>query len=107
MNLFTLLFRLPLLPLRSFVKLATVIAEEAEREMASPATIRQELESAERARESGEMSDEQAAEFEDTAFAEFTQARGGTTVDRRCVVSGRGSGRSAEWGWGRAVAGGD
>lgn len=81
MNLLTLLFRLPLLPMRGFVKLATVIAEEAEREMASPATIRQELEEAERARESGEMSDDQAAEFEDAAFAEFAEARrGGATA---------------------------
>lgn len=78
MNPITLLFRLPLLPVRGFVKLATVIAEEAEREMANPVTIRRELEKAQRARESGEMSDEQAAEFEDAAFAEFAQARGGT-----------------------------
>ena len=32
-------------------------------------TIRRELEHAERARASGEMSDEQAAEFQDAAFA--------------------------------------
>jgi hypothetical protein len=80
MNLFTFLFRLPLLPVRSFMKLASVIAEEAEREMANPATIRHELEQAERAQESGEMSDEQAAEFEDAAFAEFARARHGTAA---------------------------
>ena len=78
MNLFTFLLRLPLLPVRGFVQLATLIAEEAEREMANPATIRRELERAERARASGEISDEQAAEFEQAALAEFTQARGGT-----------------------------
>jgi hypothetical protein len=75
MNLFTFLFRLPLLPVQSFVKLASVIKDEAEREMADPVTIRRELEHAERARESGQMSDEQAAEFQDAAFAEFTRAR--------------------------------
>jgi pantothenate kinase-related protein Tda10 len=75
MNLLTFLFRLPLLPVRSFVKLASVIKDEAEREMANPVTIRRELEQAERARASGEMSDEQAAEFQDAAFAEFTKAR--------------------------------
>ena len=80
MNLFTLLFRLPLIPVQAFVKLGTVIADEAEREMANPVTIRRELEQAERARASGEMSEEQAAEFEDAAFAEFAQARGGTTA---------------------------
>jgi hypothetical protein len=76
MNLFTFLFRLPLLPVRSFVQLATLIAEEAEREMANPVTIRRELEQAERARASGEISDEQAGEFEHAAFAEFARARG-------------------------------
>jgi gas vesicle protein GvpG len=78
MNLFTFLLRLPLLPVRGFVRLATLIAEEAEREMANPATIRRELEQAERARASGEISDEQASEFEQAALAKFTQARGGT-----------------------------
>jgi hypothetical protein len=80
MNLFTFLFRLPLLPVRSFVKLASVIKDEAEREMADPATIRRELEHAERARASGEISDEQAAEFQDAAFAEFSRARRSTAA---------------------------
>jgi hypothetical protein len=80
MNLFTFLFRLPLFPVRSFVKLASVIKDEAEREMADPVTIRRELEHAERARASGEMSDEQAAEFQDAAFAEFTLARRSTAA---------------------------
>jgi hypothetical protein len=75
MNLLTFVFRLPLLPVQSLVKLASVIKDEAEREMANPVTIRHELEHAERARASGEMSDEQAAEYQDAAFAEFTRAR--------------------------------
>jgi Gas vesicle protein G len=75
MSMLTLLFRLPLTPVRSFVRLASVIKEEAEREMANPVTIRRELEYAERARASGEMSDEQLAAFQDAAFAEFTRAR--------------------------------
>jgi pantothenate kinase-related protein Tda10 len=79
-NLLTFLFRLPLMPVRSFVKLASVIKDEAEREMANPVTIRRELEHAERARASGEMSDEQAAEFRDAAFAEFTRARRSTAA---------------------------
>jgi hypothetical protein len=83
MNLFTFLFRLPLLPVRSFVQLASLIAEEAEREMANPVTIRRELERAERARASGEISDEQAGEFEQAALAEFTRARGGTVPGGR------------------------
>jgi hypothetical protein len=75
MSLLTFPFRLPLLPVRGVVKLASVIADEAERKMADPATLRRKLEHAERARASGEMSDEQAAEFQDAALAEFTQAR--------------------------------
>lgn len=78
MNPITFLFRLPLLPVRSFVKLATVINDEAERQRADPVTIRRELEHAERARASGEMSDEQTAEYKDAAFAEFAQARRST-----------------------------
>jgi len=81
MNLLTFLFRLPLLPVRSFVQLATLITEEAERERADPATIRRELEHAERALASGDISDEQAAEFQRAVFAEFARARRGTAAD--------------------------
>lgn len=77
MNLLTFLLKLPWFPVQGFVKLASTIRDEAERERANPVTIRHELENAERARASGEMSDEQAAEFQDAAFAEFTQARRG------------------------------
>ena len=77
MNPLTFLFRLPLLPVRSFVQLATLIAEEAEQQRANPATIRRELEHADLARASGEISDEQAAEFERAALAKFAQARHG------------------------------
>ena len=80
MNLLTFLFRLPWFPVQGFVKLASVIKDEAEREMANPVTIRRELEHAERARASGEMSDEQAADFQDAAFAEFTRARRSTAA---------------------------
>jgi hypothetical protein len=80
MNLITFLFRLPWFPVQGFVKLASTIRDEAERERANPVTIRRELEHAERARESGEISDEQAAEFQDAAFAEFTRARRSTAV---------------------------
>jgi hypothetical protein len=80
MGLLTFLFRLPLLPVRSFVQLATLIKDETEREMADPTTIRRELEHAERAQASGEISDEQAAEFQNAAFAEFTRARRSTAA---------------------------
>jgi Gas vesicle protein G len=80
MSVLTLLFRLPLSPVRSFVRLASVIKEQAERDMANPVTIRRELEYAERARASGEMSHAQAAEYQDAAFAKFTRARRSTAA---------------------------
>jgi hypothetical protein len=75
MGLLTFPFRLPMLPVRGFVNLASVITDEVEREMANPATLRRKLEHAEQAQASGEMSEEQAAEYKDAAFAEFAQAR--------------------------------
>ena len=80
MNPLTFLFRLPLFPVQGFVKLASAIRDEAERERANPVTIRHELEHAEQAQASGEMSDEQAADFQDAAFAEFTLARRSTAA---------------------------
>jgi hypothetical protein len=80
MNLITFLLRLPWFPVQGFVKLASVIKDEAEREMANPATIRRDLEHAERARASGEISDEQAAEYQNAAFAEFARARRSTAA---------------------------
>ena len=40
MNLIMFLLKLPWFPVQGFVKLATVIKEEADQEMANPATIR-------------------------------------------------------------------
>lgn len=86
MGLLTFLLRLPLLPVRGAVQLATLIQQEAERERANPATIRRELEYAERARESGEISDEQAADFERAALGEFARAQ------RRIAATSRSGG---------------
>lgn len=83
MELLTFLLRLPLLPVRGAVRLATLIQQEAERERANPATIRRELEHAERARESGEISDEQAADFEQAALGEFARAQQRTAATSR------------------------
>jgi ADP-ribose pyrophosphatase YjhB (NUDIX family) len=61
MNLFTLLFRLPLMPLRGFVRLGEVLHEQAERELHDPAAVRRQLEEAEQAQVSGEASAEDVA----------------------------------------------
>lgn len=73
MGLLTLPFRLPLLPLHAVVRLAQLIQEEAERELADPATVRRELERIDQARASGEISAEEAAALTEEAVARFTQ----------------------------------
>ena len=67
MDLLTLLFRLPLMPLRGFVQLAGILHEQAERELRDPASVRRQLEEAEEARVSGEMSDQDVADVEGQA----------------------------------------
>jgi hypothetical protein len=61
MNPFTLLFRLPLMPLRRVIQLGEVLHDHAERELRDPASVRRQLEQAERARASGEISDDELA----------------------------------------------
>ena len=80
MGLFTFVFRLPMLPVRGLVQLGTLIQEQVEQEMASPAKVRRELESAEQARAAGEISDEQAAEFQEEALSQYGEARRSTAA---------------------------
>jgi hypothetical protein len=67
MGLFTLLFRLPLMPLRGFVQLGQILQKQAEQELRDPASVRRQLEEAQEARVSGEMSDEDVAQVEGQA----------------------------------------
>jgi hypothetical protein len=67
MELLTLLFRLPLMPLRSFIRLGEVLQEQAERELRDPASVRRQLEQAQEAHESGEISDADLADVEGQA----------------------------------------
>jgi hypothetical protein len=68
MNPFTLLFRLPLMPLRRVVQLGEVLHDHAERELRDPASVRRQLEQAEQARASGEISDEDLAHVQAQAI---------------------------------------
>jgi hypothetical protein len=77
LNLLTLPFKLPLLPLQGVLRLAQLIEEEAERQLADPARIRRELEAIEQARQSGEITDEQAAELQGEVVMGYTQAMRG------------------------------
>jgi Gas vesicle protein G len=67
MDLLTLLFRLPIMPLRGFVRLAAILHEQAERELRDPASVRRQLEEAQEAHTSGEMSDADLAHVEGQA----------------------------------------
>ena len=75
MSLLTLPFRLPFLPMQAVVRLAQVIQDEAERTFNDPATIRRELEAIEQARAAGEITDEEAAEWQNEVIARLTRVR--------------------------------
>jgi Gas vesicle protein G len=64
MGLLTLPFRLPLLPVQAVIRLAEVIRDQAERELHDPAAVRRQLEEAQEARASGEISDQELAQVE-------------------------------------------
>jgi Gas vesicle protein G len=80
MNPFKFPFQLPFLPLRGTLRLAKTIQEEADRQLADPATVRRELEDVEQAQAAGQISDTEAAELEDKTVAEYTQVRRGTAA---------------------------
>ena len=65
MELLTLLFRLPFLPVQAVIRLGELIEEQAEGEYHDPARIRRELEEAQRQRDAGEITDEELAQIED------------------------------------------
>jgi hypothetical protein len=67
MGLLTLPFKLPFLPVTGTVRLAEIIADEADRQLHDPARIRRELEEAERLRDAGEISDDEYARIEENA----------------------------------------
>jgi hypothetical protein len=85
MDLLTLLFRLPFVPLRSFVRLAQILHEQAERELRDPAAVRRQLEEAQQARLSGEMSDADMARVEGQAVGRLlsSPANGSTRTTRK------------------------
>lgn len=67
MDLLTLLFRLPVMPLRGFIRLAEILHDQAEQELRDPASVRRQLEETEQARVSGEISDADVAHVEGEA----------------------------------------
>ena len=87
MNPLTLLLRLPLMPLSKVIQLAGVLQEHAERELRDPASVRRQLEQAEQARASGEISDEELAEVQAQAINRLlpSSASGGQPGRQRPV----------------------
>jgi hypothetical protein len=71
----TLLFRLPFLPIRGVLAIGEIIREQAERELQDPASVRRQLEEAEEARASGEISDEDLAQIERAATGRLLRRR--------------------------------
>lgn len=67
MDLLTLLFRLPFLPVRGLIRLGEIIQDEAETQLHDPARVRRQLEEAEEARVHDEVSDEDVAHVEEEA----------------------------------------
>jgi len=68
MNPFTLLFRLPLMPLSKVVQLGEVLHDHAEQQLRDPASVRRQLEQAEQAHAAGEISEEELARVQAQAI---------------------------------------
>ena len=62
MGLLTAILGFPLAPLKGVIKLGEILRDEAERVLYDPAVARRELEEIERARDAGEISEEEADE---------------------------------------------
>lgn len=76
MELLTLLFRLPFLPIQGLIRLAEIVRDEAEQEYSSPSAARRELEQMQEAYESGQASEEDVASAEYDALGRLTQTPG-------------------------------
>ena len=69
MGLLTLPFRLPILPLKGFIRLGELIAEQTERELRDPARVRRELEEAQWQHAQGAISDEDVSRIQQKAIS--------------------------------------
>ena len=75
MELFTLAFRLPFLPVQGLIRVAELIQEQAEEEYRNPAAVRRQLEEAEEARARGEISSEEMYQAEIAAIQRVAPPR--------------------------------
>jgi hypothetical protein len=74
MDLLTLIFRLPFLPLSAVIGLGDLIREQVDQEQYDPAAVRRQLEDVEDARAAGAISDEELARIEDEVLGRLVPA---------------------------------
>lgn len=72
MGLISLIFGLPLAPLRGVIALGEVIQERVNQELADPATARRDLEAASEARAAGEISADEEVEVQRKVLGRMT-----------------------------------
>jgi hypothetical protein len=70
MNLLSLTWKFPFLPVEGLIKIAEIIQEEAERQTRQPPAIRRRLEELEQARASGRISEEEEARAMEEIFGD-------------------------------------
>lgn len=73
MGLLTLPLRLPMLPLRGFIRLGELIGEQAERELHDPARVRRELEEAQWQQARGAISEEDVSRIQQKAISSLVK----------------------------------
>ena len=73
MGLLTMPLRLPMLPLRGFIRLGELIGEQAERELRDPARVRRELEEAQWQQARGEISEEDVSRIQQKAISSLVK----------------------------------
>jgi hypothetical protein len=74
MGLLTLPFRLPLLPVKAFMRLAVLLYEQAEREQSDPAEVRHQLEEVAEARDAGVVSEDEVSKVEYEAVGRMVRS---------------------------------
>jgi hypothetical protein len=77
MGLITGLFTWPVAPVRGVAWIADQVLDEAERQWADPAAVERALADVDARRQSGELSDEEAAELEEELVDRLIHDRGG------------------------------
>jgi hypothetical protein len=73
MGLLTLPLKLPMLPLRGFIRLGELIGEQAERELRDPARVRRELEEAQWQQARGAISEEDVSRIQQKAISSLVK----------------------------------